>query len=135
PDEYLPAVWRVIIHRAADGPTNMAIDEAIADSVAAGAVPPTLRFYAWEPACISLGYTQPVTDVDFDSLHAHGWDVVRRLTGGRAILHVDELTYSVAAPSDEPRVAGGVIESYRRLSAGLMAGLAKLGAEVHRSEE
>jgi lipoyl(octanoyl) transferase len=129
-DQYAPAIWRVIIHRAADGPTNMAIDEAIADAVATGDAPPTLRFYAWEPGCLSLGYTQPVSDVDFDGLAANGWGIVRRLTGGRAILHIDELTYSVAARSDEPRVAGGVIESYRRLSGGLLAGLEKLGASV-----
>lgn len=106
----------------------MAVDEAIAEAVAAGESPATLRFYAWEPACLSLGYTQPVTDVDFERLHAHGWDVVRRQTGGRAILHIDELTYSVVAPLDEPRVHGGIIDSYRRLSAGLMAGLLHLGA-------
>jgi lipoyl(octanoyl) transferase len=130
PEEYPHEVWRVIIQRALDGAMNMAIDEAIAEAVAAGSVPPTLRFYAWEPACLSLGYTQPVADVDFERLHAHGWDVVRRLTGGRAILHVDELTYSVAVPVDEPRVSGGVLESYRRLSRGLLAGLERLGAAV-----
>jgi len=130
-ENYPPALWRVIIQRAADGPTNMAIDEAIAEAVGAGLVPPTLRFYAWEPACLSLGYSQPVTDVDFDRLNRQGWDVVRRLTGGRAILHVDELTYSVVAPVNEPRVEGGVVESYRRLSRGLLAGLERVGASVH----
>lgn len=129
-DHYTPAIWRVIIHRAADGATNMAIDEAIADAVAAGDAPPTLRFYSWEPGCLSLGYTQPASDADMDCLTEYGWGIVRRLTGGRAILHIDELTYSVAAKSDEPRVAGGVVESYRRLSAGLLAGLVKLGASV-----
>lgn len=105
----------------------MAIDEAIATEVGAGRVPPTLRFYAWEPACLSLGYAQPIADVNLPRLRERGWDIVRRLTGGRAILHVDELTYSVAAPMDEPRVAGGVVESYRHLSAGLLAGLNRLG--------
>lgn len=133
-DDYPPATWRVIIHAAADGPTNMAIDEAIAESVREGHAPPTLRFYAWQPACLSLGYAQPAADVDFERLRAQGWDAVRRLTGGRAILHVDELTYSVAAPAAEPRVAGGVIESYRRLSAGLAAGLAALGAAVEADQ-
>lgn len=108
----------------------MAIDEAIAEHVGAEQEPPTLRFYAWEPACLSLGYAQPISDIDYDLLHMRGWDVVRRLTGGRAILHVDEITYSVAAPLDEPRVKGGVIESYRRLSQGLLSGLQYLGALV-----
>lgn len=108
----------------------MALDEAIAEAVAAGQQPPTLRFYAWEPACLSLGFAQPVADADLDRLRARGWEIVRRLTGGKAILHADELTYSIAAPEGDPRVAGGVVESYRRLSQGLLAGLAELGATV-----
>lgn len=109
----------------------MATDEAIAEHVGAGQAPPTLRFYAWEPACLSLGYAQRVSDVDKERLRALGWNMVRRLTGGRAILHVDELTYSVSAPIGEPRVEGGVVESYRRLSQGLLTGLQMLGAAVH----
>src|SRR5690606_19842482 len=69
-------------------------------------------------------------DVDIERLRSRGWGVVRRLTGGRAILHVDELTYSVAVPVSDPRVTGGVVESYRKLSQGLMAGLETLGAAV-----
>ncbi len=129
--DYPRAEWRVIIHREADGPLNMAVDEAIAEAVGEGEVPPTLRFYAWSPACLSLGYGQPAADVDFGRLADRGWDVVRRLTGGRGILHVDELTYSVAAPEDDPRVFGGVVESYRRLSQGLLAGLGRIGAPVN----
>ena len=129
-DEYPRAVWRVIIHHVADGAANMAIDEAIAEHVASRLVPPTLRFYAWEPPCLSLGYAQPTAEVDFERLRRLGWDVVRRPTGGRAILHTDELTYSVAVPADDPRVAGGVVESYRRLAEGLLAGLNVLGAAV-----
>jgi lipoyl(octanoyl) transferase len=71
-----------------------------------------------------------VADVDLDRLRARGWGLVRRPTGGRAILHTDELTYSVIAPMAEPRVAGGVVESYRQLSAGLMRGLEILGLRV-----
>jgi lipoate-protein ligase A len=134
PDVYPRALWRVIIHRPADGAMNMAIDEAITEGVRDGRVPPTLRFYAWEPACLSLGYAQPVSDVDFSCLAARGWEVVRRLTGGRAILHTDELTYSIAVPIDEPRVAGGVVESYRRLSRGLMLGLDQLHAPVQSNK-
>lgn len=129
-ETYPPAVWRVIVQPPADGPTNMAIDEAIAEAVGAGQSLPTLRFYAWNPACLSLGSFQSAADVDFVRLAAQGWDVVRRLTGGRAILHVDELTYSVAVPLDDPRVEGGVVESYRRLSEGLRLGLRELSALV-----
>lgn len=105
----------------------MAVDEAILEAIGRGDVLPTLRLYAWKPACLSLGYAQPLTDVDLERLLAHGWDVVRRATGGRAILHTDELTYSVTGPQDEPRLAGGVLESYRRLSEALLAALLKIG--------
>lgn len=119
--------WRLIRTPAMTGPFNMAIDEAILNAVAEDASPPTLRFFAWEPATLSLGYGQPITDVDQERLAQRGWGLVRRPTGGRAILHTDELTYSVTAPMDEPRVVGSVVESYRRLSSGLLAGLQRLG--------
>ncbi|MGD2144365.1 MAG: biotin/lipoate A/B protein ligase family protein [Anaerolineae bacterium] len=121
------AVWRLIRSGVADGPTNMAVDEAILQAVASGHVPPTLRLYLWEPPCLSLGRAQPLDEVDRRAVASAGYDLVRRPTGGRAILHIDELTYSVVAPDNEPRVAGGVVESYRRLSAGLVSGLAQLG--------
>jgi lipoate-protein ligase A len=107
----------------------MAIDEAILRAVASGHAPPTLRFYAWDPPCLSLGRGQPVDDVDRRAVEAAGYDLVRRPTGGRAILHIDELTYSLVVPADEPRVAGGVVASYRRLSRGLVRGLERLGVE------
>ncbi len=106
---------------------NMAVDHAILEAVAAENVPPTLRLYAWQPACLSLGYAQPFADVDPARLSALGWDVVRRLTGGRAILHTDELTYSVAVPADHPLVQGDIVSSYRRISGALLAGLQILG--------
>ena len=126
-DSYPAARWRLINSGNADGPNNMAVDEAILEAVAAENSPPTLRFYGWQPACLSLGYRQPWTVVDMDLCAAAGWDVVRRPTGGRTILHVDELTYSVIAPAGEPRVKGSILESYRRLSEALMVGLTMLG--------
>ena len=131
---YSPARWRVIVSDAQDGATNMAIDEAIARAVATGDVLPTLRFYTWSPPCLSLGYGQPASDVDSKQIAARGWHLVRRLSGGRAILHTDELTYSVAVPADDSRVAGSIVESYQRLSQGLMHGLTQMGASV-RSEQ
>jgi len=125
--DYFHTTWRLLRSAPADGATNMAVDEAILRAVAAGRVPPTLRLYAWEPACLSLGRAQPLADVDLRALRAAGFDLVRRPTGGKGILHVDELTYSVVAPEAEPRVAGGIVESYRCLSAGLMRGLERLG--------
>lgn len=127
------AEWRLLPTATSDGPTNMAIDEAIAEAVADGASPPTLRFYGWEPPCLSLGFRQPWDDVDVARARALGWDVVRRPTGGRAILHTDELTYVVCAPDGEPRVKGGVLESYKRLSAALLNGLRALGVDADRA--
>jgi len=131
---YPLADWRLLGTGLADGATNMAIDEAILWAVAEGKSPPTLRFYGWQPPCLSIGYSQSMEDeVNVDRCREAGIDIVRRPTGGRAILHADELTYSVVAPQAEPRVTGGVIESYRRLSAGLVAGLRVLGVDVSQA--
>ena len=112
----------------------MAVDEAILEGAELGEVPPTLRLYAWDPPCLSLGRAQPFTDVDTARLQAHGWDVVRRMTGGRAILHTDELTYSVTGPADEPRLAGTVLESYNRLAGALLAAVQDLSLPVEMKE-
>jgi lipoate-protein ligase A len=125
-----PGTWRLILSEPLSGPANMARDEAILESVGAEQEPPTLRLYAWQPPCLSLGYAQPVGDVDHEALTKAGWDLVRRPTGGRAILHTDELTYAVIAPADHPDLRGGVLESYRRLSQGLIAALKALGLQV-----
>lgn len=126
---YLPAVWRLIIERTPrTGAWNMAIDEAIMDAVAAGDALPTLRFYAWEPPCLSLGKRQPLDGIDLASCRADGIDVVRRATGGFAILHTDELTYSIATQPNDPRADGAILDAYRKLSQGLLAGLQLLGA-------
>lgn len=130
---YPRATWRLVVHGPARGSWNMAVDEAIARLAGEGHVPPTVRFYAWEPPCISLGRHQPITDIDLDRCRTDGVDVVRRPTGGRAILHVDELTYSVAGPAEEPRLRGAVMDCYLRLSEGLTRGLTRLGLMVHKA--
>ncbi|MFW5691501.1 MAG: lipoate--protein ligase family protein [Chloroflexota bacterium] len=122
--------YRLIIDRPTIGARNMAIDEAIMNAVVAGAVLPTLRFYAWDPACLSLGYGQQAADADLDRIATRGWALVRRATGGRAILHTDELTYSLTLPEAHPLAAGGIIESYRRISRALLAGLSRLGVDL-----
>ncbi len=108
----------------------MAVDEAILEHIGRGQALPTLRLYAWEPACLSLGYAQPYADVDEARIKERGWEVVRRPTGGRAILHTDELTYSVTAPADEPRLAGSVLESYNRLAVALLQAVQVVGFDV-----
>ncbi len=125
-----PTRWRLIQSQADSGPWNMAVDETIFEASTRGDVLPTLRLYAWDPACLSLGHAQPVTDVDEARLQANGWDLVRRPTGGRAILHTDELTYSVTGPQDEPILAGEIMSSYRRLSSAILAAVEQIGVGV-----
>jgi len=122
--------WRLISHAPQGGAWNMAVDEAILHSIADGNASPTLRIYGWDPACLSLGRAQPFSDIDQDRLSERGWGLVRRPTGGRAILHQNELTYAVIAPEDHPLMQGGVLESYRRISEALRYGLEQLAIEV-----
>lgn len=122
--------WRVIYDEPQNGALNMAIDQAIMEAVGSDSAPPTLRFYRWQPACLSLGYAQRVRDVDIARLEAYSWVLVRRPTGGKAILHTDELTYSVTLPASHAIVQGGVIASYRRLSSALLAGLENLAVDA-----
>jgi lipoate-protein ligase A len=133
--DFLQAKWRLIQSPPQKGAWNMAIDEAILDSVIAGVSPATLRLYAWEPACLSLGYAQPIADVDREALEQRGLDLVRRPTGGRAILHGDELTYSVIGTEKDSRLAGGVLESYCNLSLALLEALHLLGIPAQALEK
>jgi len=105
----------------------MARDEAISQSVSAGLQPPTLRFYGWTPPAISLGMSQRIAAVEEARCAEAGVGVVRRSTGGLAILHTDEFTYSIALPSGHPIAEGDVLTSYRRISEAIMDGLRRLG--------
>jgi lipoyl(octanoyl) transferase len=124
------ATWRLIITPPAEGGWNMALDEALQISIGSHQEEPALRLFSWEPPCVSLGYAQPVSDIDLNALSAFGYGIVRRPTGGRAVLHIDELTYSVIAPDEEPRVKGSIIESYRRLAGALLHALHLLGIDA-----
>jgi lipoate-protein ligase A len=123
--------WRLIHTPPAAGAWNMAVDEALLESMRLENALPVLRLYAWDPACLSLGYAQPASDVDLEALLQRGWDLVRRPTGGRAILHTDELTYAVIGPHSDPRLAGSVLESYQRLSRALLDALHRLQVPAH----
>jgi len=126
--------WRLLLTPPSRGAWNMAVDEALLESVGRGDSLPALRLYAWQPPCLSLGYAQPFSDVDIPRLKERGWELVRRPTGGHAILHTDELTYSVIAPVYEPRLAGALLESYNRLAGALLAALRRLGLPVEMQE-
>ena len=124
--------WRLLISPAGGGARNLATDQAVAESVRDGASPPTLRFYTWRPAALSLGYGQPLAAVDTELARREGIDLVRRPTGGQAILHNDELTYAVMLPRTHALAAGGVLSSYERLSAGFERGFESLGLEARQ---
>ncbi len=128
--------WRVVVDSGATGAWNMALDEAIATLAGEGKSPPTLRLYQWSPGCLSLGRAQPYLDVDIQGIRQHGWDVVRRPSGGRAILHIDELTYCFTASLDAPLFHGDILESYHRIAAGLILFLKSLGvdADMNRND-
>jgi len=122
--------WRLILSDPMTGAQNMAIDSAILAAVECGEAPPTLRLYSWDPPCLSLGYSQAISEVDLPQLSANGWDLVRRPTGGRAILHTDELTYAVIGPKSDPRLAGKLMDSYQNISRALFEALSQLGLPV-----
>lgn len=113
--------WRLIQSGPATAAMNMATDEAIMQFHGQGLVPPTLRLYTWQPAGVSIGYFQALSrEIDLDACRQAGFGIVRRPTGGRAVLHDDELTYSVVIA--ESILPGTVLETYRFLSRGLLEG-------------
>jgi lipoate-protein ligase A len=119
--------WRLINSGDQTGAMNMALDEALLNSVANGRSSPVLRFYRWHPATVTLGYAQSVhTDLDLDVCASAGLDVVRRSTGGRAVLHDHEVTYSVIAPLNTGLFGGSVLECYRVIAEVLQKTLLQL---------
>lgn len=127
-----PRRWRLLVTEPTDGATNMAIDEALWRARQAGEAPPTLRFFAWAPPTVSLGYGQPLDrHVDLERCRALGVGVVRRPTGGSAIYHDGperELTYSVTATAGDLGIGPDLLETYRWIGAALLRGLQALGA-------
>lgn len=122
--------WRLLHSGHLTGAMNMAVDEAILLSVAKGG-PPTLRFYGWDPPAISLGAFQDAQkEIDLATCKSLGVDVVRRPTGGRAVLHDVEVTYSLILPEESDIVPKGITESYRAVSEGMVKGLGSLGLDV-----
>jgi lipoate-protein ligase A len=120
--------FRLIIDRGwLRGSTNMARDEAILRAVSAGQQAPTLRLYGWQPPFISLGLSQRMSTVDVAACARDNVGIVRRPTGGLAILHTDELTYSMTLPIAHPIAAGDVMTSYRRIARAIIAALQSLG--------
>lgn len=127
--------WRLLIHGPASGPWNMAVDQYLLESAPPDTFGGILRFYGWNRPTLSFGYLQRVErTVDRRFCADNGIAVVRRPTGGRAVLHHQEITYSVVTATDGFPGGASITESYRVISEGLCRGLnlAGIDAEVSR---
>jgi lipoate-protein ligase A len=122
--------WRLLQTGFKNAYSNMAIDKAILVANSEGKVPPTVRFYGWDPAAISIGYFQSlVEEVDIQACERFGIDYVRRITGGGAVFHEKELTYSIVVPESHPEMPRNIMQSYARICGAVMKGLRQLGLE------
>jgi len=124
--------WRLLSYAEHDGATNMAIDEAILEAHLQGLVPPTLRFYNFVPAAISLGLNQEIPEGLLARAEAKGMEVVRRPTGGRAVLHTHDLTYSFVGSTSEHDgfLSSSVSGAYKQICRGLQQGFQHLGVDL-----
>ncbi len=110
---------------------NMAIDESVLDHVASGNSQPTLRLYGWNPPAVSIGYFQSLEDeLDLSACERFGVNYVRRVTGGGAVFHDKEITYSIHIPMSLGLVPTDILESYRAVSNGVIFGLRDFGLDV-----
>ncbi|WP_456278316.1 lipoate--protein ligase family protein [Bacillus sp. AK128] len=124
--------WRYIYSGSCSPSFNMALDEALLDWHSKGLIPPTIRFYGWNPATLSIGYFQKVEkEIDLDMVKKHNLGFVRRPTGGRGVLHDQELTYSVIVSEEYPGMPKTVTESYRVISEGVLEGFKLLGLDAY----
>ncbi|MEI4800344.1 biotin/lipoate A/B protein ligase family protein [Bacillus sp. NPDC077411] len=111
---------------------NMALDECLLNWQSEKKLPPTIRFYEWEVPTLTVGYFQRVSkEIDMDAVHRNGFGFVRRQTGGRGVLHHNELTYSVIVSEEHPNMPKTVTEAYRVISQGLLDGFKELGLEAY----
>ena len=122
--------WRLIDSGHCDAFYNMALDEAIATEIRREQAPPTLRLYGWDRPSVTLGCFQKASDIDMEYCKAQDIPVVRRPTGGRAILHGDELTYSFCAKTDTGPFSNGLLESYRKIGIAFEKAFRKIGIDV-----
>ncbi len=122
--------WRLIVDPAQTAAENMAIDEAIAIAFSEGKAPETLRLYTWKNPSFSIGAFQTLETDWVTFLEAQEIDIVRRMTGGRGLLHEHELSYSVIASIKNPLFSGGIKGTFESIARGLLAGLKEIGIEA-----
>ena len=116
--------FRLLLTGHQDAATNMAVDESIMIHVGQRASPPTIRLYGWKPAAVSIGYFQGLEEeIDIDVCRKLGVDFIRRITGGGAVFHESEVTYSLAIAQENPLIPDNVLESYKVICGGIVEGL------------
>ena len=128
-----PTAWRLLVDSPGDGAWNMAVDEALLSSYSRdqGRAPATLRLYGWRTPTLSLGRGQSgQASCDRHFLRRQGIDLVRRPTGGLAVLHDAERTYAIVGSLHRPPFAGGVMATYRKIAAALVRAMEILGLEA-----
>lgn len=124
--------WNFINSGKCSPAFNMALDEALLEWHSQGKIRPTIRFYGWDPATLSIGYFQKVEkEINIQAVQMYGLGFVRRPTGGRGVLHEHEVTYSVIVSEDHPKMPKGVTESYRIISEGVLEGFKQLGLDAY----
>lgn len=128
--------WHILNSKYNDAAMNMAIDEALLHFHAEGSIRPTIRFYGWENPSLTIGHFQKIDKaINLDGVHKHQCDFVRRLTGGSAVLHDDEITYSIVVKEDHPKIPRSINEAYYVLAQGLLEGYKLLGIEAAFAEQ
>ena len=124
--------WQLIIAEKISGQDNMQTDLKLLTDFEQGLIPSTLRIYSWQPACITVGYSQEIDKlIDQNKAKALGWDIVKRPTGGGIVFHNEaEVTYSLVTALDNPLLPEGLVPSYKKLSEAIACGLEKLGIKA-----
>lgn len=123
--------WAFLNSGFHDAATNMAIDETLLNWHSEGKIPPIIRFYGWENPSLTIGkFQNEQKSIDFDGVRKHGCDFVRRLTGGSAVLHDHEVTYSIIVSESHPKIPHSINEAYYVLADGLLKAYQSLGIDA-----
>lgn len=124
--------WRLLPYQTYNAFENMAIDEAVFCETIKNKQPPTLRFFGWCPSAVSIGYFQELkNEINVERCRSTGVDIVRRITGGKAVYHQAEVTYSLAAGNSDRLFPDDLVRTYEIISLCLARGLSELGIHAH----
>ena len=128
--------WRFLFYSINSAVRNMAVDEAIFRASQHEGSMPTLRFYGWEPAAVSIGFFQDLSlDINIEACRSNKIHIVRRITGGRAVFHSAELTYSIIGREEDPKFPAGILNRYRIISECISSTLSHFGVQAEMKKE